>query len=104
MGLVSIMPIDTAQCHITTGIQINTTPAFSFNIFPNPASDHLTIEIPINVSKTKIEIYNLLGELEYSSIETKQKTDLDVSGLTRGLHIIQIATDDNIMRQKFIKQ
>ena len=103
-GLVSFMPIDTLQCYLTTGISENVLQKFSFNIFPNPASDYLTIAMPANVSKAEIKIYNLLGELEYSSIDTKQSTNIDVSTLASGLHIIQIATGNNISRQKFIKQ
>ncbi len=53
---------------------------------------------------TDIKIFNMLGELEYSYTETKQNADLDVSGLARGLHIIQIVMDDKISRQKFVKK
>ena len=76
----------------------------SFTIFPNPASNYITIAMPANVSKAEIKILNLLGELEYSSIATKQSTNIDVSGLASGLHIIQITTGNNISRQKFIKK
>lgn len=75
-----------------------------FSIYPNPTTDHLTVELLANISKTEIKIFNMLGELEYSATETKQKADLDVSGLTSGLHIIQISTRDKISRQKFIKK
>jgi len=104
LGLVKFMPMDVSQCYLATGIQIYEVPIFSFTISPNPATDNLTIKLPANISKSEIKIYNMLGELEYTSTETKQKTDIDVSGLTTGLHIIQIATGDKICRQKFIKK
>lgn len=94
-------------CHSVTtfiiGISKNNIVS-KISIFPNPAFDNLSVTVQTSASKTEIKIFNLLGELEYSSSETKQKIDLDVSGLTSGLHIIQIATGDNISRQKFIKK
>lgn len=104
LGLVSFMPIDTLQCYFGTGLLTNIFQTVTFSIFPNPASDYLTMALPINFSKADIKIFNMLGEIEYSSIATTQKTNIDVSTLTPGIHIIQIATGDNIRRQKFIKQ
>lgn len=103
-GLVYIMPLDTLQCYLVTGISSVVFQNFSFNIFPNPVSDYLTIELPKNVSMTEIKIFNILGGLTYSSTTTEQKTDIDVSTLTNGMYIIQTASGDKISRQKFIKQ
>ncbi len=103
-GLVTIMPIDTANCNITTGIQINQPHTFSFSIFPNPAINNLTLELPENISKTEIKIYNMLGELEYAAEASKQKTDIDISAFAGGLHVVQISSGESISRKKFIKQ
>jgi len=103
-GLVNFMPIDTLQCYLQTDIPINEFQNISFNIFPNPASDYLTVALPTNFSKTEIKIFNMLGELEYSSTTTRQNTHIDISNLTSGVHIIQIETIDNTSRLKFIKQ
>lgn len=103
-GLVDFMPIDTLQCYLITGLSINIIPYSQFSIFPNPVSNYLTIALPTNVSVTEIKIFNLLGELEYSSTTTRQKTGIDVSTLTNGMYVIQIASSDKISRQKFIKE
>jgi hypothetical protein len=73
-------------------------------IYPNPASNYFTIKLSKNTNNAEIKIYNLLGELEYSSTMTGQKNDIDISSLTRGMHIIQIATGDSTNRQKILKQ
>lgn len=106
-GLASFMPLDTA-CYLTggttTGIAVYAPPAFSFGIFPNPAADHLTVELPAEPSKTEITIFNMLGALEYSSTLTKQRTDLDISAMAKGIYFIQITSGKGIARKKFIKQ
>ncbi|MES2396926.1 MAG: T9SS type A sorting domain-containing protein [Bacteroidota bacterium] len=103
-GLAHFMPLDTSQSCLIAGISASVFQNYSFDIFPNPTSDYLTVALPRSISSPVIEIFNMLGELEYSSTVTMQKTDIDVSGFTSGLHIIQIATTDNISRRKFIKK
>jgi hypothetical protein len=107
-GLVSFMPMDTS-CYlsipvVTTGIH-ETSSTFLFNIFPNPATDHLTIELPSSdVSKTSLQIFNTMGELEYSSALSNQKTDIDVLSFASGIYFVQLVNGNNISRKKFIKQ
>ncbi|MGZ6522284.1 MAG: T9SS type A sorting domain-containing protein, partial [Bacteroidia bacterium] len=102
-GLVNFMPFDSACAFTTTGIH-EAESSFSFDLFPNPASDHLTLELPANISKTSIQIFNATGELEYSSTITNQRTDIDVSSFASGIYFIQISTGKSIANKKFIKQ
>jgi len=104
LGLVNFMPIDTIQCYSITGIPNYEIPSLSFHVFPNPASDYLMIELPANNSKTDIKIFNLLGEVAYSSTLISRKTAIDISTMTNGMYIIQITTGNNIAQQKFIKE
>ena len=105
-GLVNFMPLDSA-CYYsgltTTGIH-EMTNSFSFNVYPNPATDHLTIEFPSSdVSKTTLQIFNTIGELMYSSTTTNQKTDIYVASYASGIYFIQISNGKSIGRKKFIK-
>lgn len=104
LGLVSFMPIDTSQCYLQTGISINVLQSFPFNIFPNPASDYLTLELPSGVSNTEIIIFNLFGEIKHSSTFKEQTSVINISDLSSGIYLIEVVTDNNISRQKFIKQ
>lgn len=103
-GLVNFMPIDTLQCYLTTGILTSEIQLTSFSIFPNPAADYISIELPATISNKEIKIFNMCGELTYLSTTTRQNTTIDISTLVRGVYIIQIATRDKIGRQKLIKQ
>jgi hypothetical protein len=104
LGLVFFMTIDTLQCYLGTQITNAIMQSINFNIFPNPVSNNMTITLPTNNSTTEIKIYNMLGELAYSSTTTEQKTDIDISTLINGVYIIQITSSGKISRQKFIKQ
>ncbi len=103
-GLVNFMPMDTVQCYLATGISNYESPNFSFSIFPNPATDQLTLTFPTIISKTTISIFNMLGGLVYHTSETGINIVINVSDFASGMYVIQIASGEKIIRQKFIKQ
>jgi len=73
------------------------------NIYPNPSSDYLTLKLSQN-TKATIKIYNLLGEIKYTSIMSSPETTIDIADLAKGIYIVEVATEKNVMREKFIKQ
>jgi hypothetical protein len=75
------------------------------SIYPNPVSDNLTIEISaFNSEKKYLSIYNVLGERMLKSQITNSKSQINVSGLARGIYIAELSSGKNIVRQKFVKQ
>jgi len=101
----TIPPINCSAV-VNTGVEEITHHSITgaFEIYPNPAFEHLTLELQANSSKSEIKIFNMLGGLVYSSRLTGQKTTIDISTLTKGMYIIQVATADEISRQKLIKE
>ena len=70
----------------------------NFEIYPNPASDKISIFGIENIKS--IKIFNSLGALVK---HTKNATNIDVSELSRGVHFLQV-DNGNIMIKKFIKK
>lgn len=80
-----------------------------FLIFPNPASDVLSISGMDVQYIDKLTILNSIGQciLEISRAELAsriQSGNLDVSRLERGVYFIQISTSKTISRMRFIKE
>jgi hypothetical protein len=72
----------------------------SLNIFPNPATNNITIETP---QKANIMIINLQGQI-INTLQTKEdKTTVDVSALPGGVYIIKLNTADGSVVRKFVK-
>jgi PKD repeat protein len=87
---------------ITTLVETLGSGNSQFIIYPNPASDILTI----NQAKTEgIAIYNMQGQIEFEikKSDNASVTKIDISKLNQGLHSIQIKTKDYIFVKKFIK-
>ncbi|MFL5764920.1 MAG: T9SS type A sorting domain-containing protein [Bacteroidia bacterium] len=102
-GLITFLPTD-SSCSSSVATGIHEEQGTPFSIFPNPATDHLTLELSSIDSRTVIRIYNILGALEYSSGITEPRNDLDISSLSKGIYFIQVNTEKGSVRQKFIKQ
>jgi hypothetical protein len=87
-----------------SALGINTQSDNFISLFPNPVFDHLTLIINENITDAQIKIYNLLGETEFSSVTSNQKTDIDISSLSRGVYFVEVISGDNVGRKKFVKQ
>ncbi|WP_442787167.1 M1 family aminopeptidase [Flavobacterium suncheonense] len=80
----------------TEGFTLNS----SVKLYPNPANDNISIQLPAAVVFEKAEIYNTLGQL----ITTKNSPDFDVSQLASGVHFVKIQTSEGTIHKNFIKK
>lgn len=74
--------------------------AKSINIYPNPASETLNIDLPNNLTLEKVSFYNNLGQLVLKSNNNK----INVSGLSNGMYIVAFETSEGIFHKNFIKK
>jgi len=72
-----------------------------FNIYPNPANDYITVETNI---RSEIEIINFQGQLIKRIYANGDKTNIDISDLSRGMYFVKLQTEKKIGVLKFIKQ
>jgi len=95
---------DTSTC-LSTAIDEVSNKEDLITVFPNPATNTITIEFPKAVV-SNIAIYNLLGEEVYSTTNNKQQTtnNIDVSALPSGVYFIKATTEKGVVVRKFIKE
>jgi hypothetical protein len=75
------------------------------NIYPNPASNAITISTPTTTLKnTHLTIYNINGQVILSRQITEQQTVVDVSGLSQGVYFVKVADNRTVQVEKFVKQ
>ena len=76
-------------------------------MFPNPASEQITIEINLgDVKTTEIRIYNMIGKLVF--VENVDfvlgKVELNISDLPSGVYMIAVEGEGNTsISEKFVK-
>ena len=73
------------------------------NLFPNPATDHITIRTESDLDN--LSLYNATGALIYNvnAIQTNQ-VEIKLSGLPSGLYYVTTTSADQLLTGKFIKE
>jgi hypothetical protein len=91
-------------CTATTGTR-ELKQAESFVIYPNPATENITIDYKSVTKNINIEIYDVTGRLvKRSSFNTETIHIVSVKELTDGLYMIKIQDGPISRSQKFLKK
>ena len=83
----------------TLGIE-NFDYAAAINMYPNPGSDILNIDLPFAANLQKVVFYNALGQKTLESTQNK----IQVSELATGLYIVSFETSEGTFHKNFIKK
>jgi hypothetical protein len=96
------MEIDTSGNGDTTSIQNNLELREQvLKIYPNPASDHVTIQTN-DEQPGVLRIYNITGKMVMTRDMEPMVTTMDISSLNKGLYIFEYASETMVSRQKAI--
>jgi len=85
-----------------------TTPAFSVNVYPNPASTSLHINVNgkdfTEMSNFKVKIVNMVGSVCYNS-NIQNNNAIDITGMSAGFYSLTIElSNGTILNKQFVKQ
>ena len=92
--LVTMTPPQTAS--------INKLMKYDFSFGPNPTEDLIYLSASKNIGN--VEIFNLVGQKSLSTDLRASKGTLDISNLSRGIYIMNVAIDKNVGTYKLIKR
>ena len=71
----------------------------SFNLYPNPATDMITIS---GVENANVEIINIAGQLIHSAVISNDNSTVDVSRFSKGVYFVKVINNGTITTQKLI--
>ena len=71
------------------------------NIYPNPATTKINIDVPANIEITDVALYDVLGK---NTRATLINGIVDVSNLARGVYILNVKSTQGTLTQKVIKR
>lgn len=81
-----------------TGIQEFGVGNSEFGVYPNPATDHITIKTDKQFTANVFDIYG--GEIEVKN----NSNTIDVSSLNSGIYFLRISSEGNYFTKKIIKE
>lgn len=73
----------------------------STKIYPNPAKNNITITNS-NFVINSVELYNISGQKVKSKIINSMQTNLNLSGLEKGIYILNINSNDTSIKRKVV--
>ena len=77
-----------------------------FHISPNPVASKLNIKTAKDLLVDKITIYDITGRKIFSSVIKEQQTNISINleGLSKGVYILRVSSNENSSDLKFIKK
>lgn len=102
----SILYIDNLNFdNLITGISEQIVKTYLFNLYPNPSSEIVTLNIDnANYTDLTLNIYNVAGKLITSETLEGNKQQINVGGLSNGIYMVEIKTKEWTGNQKLIIQ
>ncbi|NBR13218.1 MAG: T9SS C-terminal target domain-containing protein, partial [Crocinitomicaceae bacterium] len=92
---------DTSACTTISTIGISELSA-SFNLFPNPANDLLTIEGTELMEN--VAILDISGKVLFSSTNASVIHNLNIESLSRGMYLVRFIANNETYTKQFVKQ
>lgn len=78
-------------------------PQDEIDIYPNPANGLITISAKDLHPDTEVSVYDILGQLRLRQPLRKNKEEIDISGLTRGIYLVRVPGRKNSCSRRVIK-
>lgn len=85
----------TIQVKTCTGIEELATGGLM--IYPNPASNHITVQLDNYSAGTSIEIYNMIGSRILAQDLEGEKSTVNISELSNGVYYLKVIENDKVI-------
>ena len=94
-----------SSCYEISSVGVNTIEeAFDLNIYPNPASDIINIDLGAYYKEFSIQIYSLTGRLEaQANFKNLSAFTFHISDLNTGMYILKINANGKVNSSMFTK-
>ncbi len=93
---------DTIEVQLCTGTADLT--ATGWQVYPNPAADRLTVVFGSGASAVQLELFDPAGRLVLRETPAGMISvyELNISGLTGGIYLLQVKAGEEMIRQKVV--
>ncbi len=85
-----------------SGLGVDELSDNNISISPNPTRGVFTVSTKQKVKN--INIYNVLGEVVFTTTTANPQTTIDMSSEANGIYFVEMSAEKGVMRKKFIKE
>lgn len=96
--------VDRMEVKLGSATRVETSRLTEFDVYPNPAHDHLTVEYP-GLTPVPYRIIDVVGRTVENGIITNMKTHLAISQLASGWYFLLLNAQDRFVYEaQFLRQ
>lgn len=93
---------ENCECAGTPISTVDELEALSVLIYPNPASNNLTVDLgDLNGVNTTIKLYDSSSKLVFEK-QSSSTLMIDVSGVAKGMYSLELSTDEQVLRRQVV--
>ena len=101
-GEILLNPFGQGMCDGSPNTIIDDFEAFSAIIYPNPASDNVTVDLDgFNGVNTTVKLYDSSSKMIFEK-QSNTTLMIDVSGVAKGMYSLEIASDEQVLRRQVV--
>jgi hypothetical protein len=105
-GTTNTWQLDIAQgifpvCNFSAA-SVNENGNISFGMFPNPAVNQVTVNLPKGITNGTVNIVNVIGETVFTSAINGNTMNIDLSGFAKGSYFLNVNTLEGKGTQKLM--
>jgi hypothetical protein len=89
---------------LSVSLGISENNLLNFEMYPNPVSDLLNIQLPTGTEKAEVGVFDYTGRLILSKTISSNNTAIDVQKISKGIYVIRVSTNSKIGVQRFLKK
>jgi len=72
------------------------------SIYPNPASDNVTISLNAAMQNAQVGIYNVFGQKVYSAVLTTKQETINTNQFSSGIYLVKVSNREKTFTKKLI--
>jgi PKD repeat protein len=84
-------------------LSINENAVGNFEFYPNPTTNQITIKVDNQLLGSVYTIYDTIGKSVLNGKISSELNAIDLGNLSNGVYIIEVASEGNYFKNKFIK-
>lgn len=87
------------------GVNSNDLDSTSFNIYPNPTKDIVTISNTDNLALSGVEVLDINGRtVKTVKLSNVSETQINLSDLSAGVYMMKVSSDNGTVTKKIVKE
>ncbi len=96
--------VDNVKVYEPNPTSLAEIPQYRGGLFPNPASERITIQLPWkNEETTRLSVYDLAGCARIAILVVTPEPVLDIGRLPDGVYVVEVRSGQGVFRRRFVK-